>query len=260
MDVTLSGSGFTRSTMAYLGATELQTSVANQNLLSFRIPNIPPGLYALYVRKENGIISKSYNFAIQAARPTISDLVPDTIYACSTGKDREVKIIGTHFREKSLVIFDGAAVRTRFMSDEMLSFQAPRADGNLHKVQVKNPDDTVSGVLTLAIENRPEIENVRQTGDSVNYYNLIIEGRNFQQNSSIVVSEPDTVQLDRERTIVKRMQVGIRNSEEREQVSYSSCTQLVYERHPFSPINKTFSIQVINPSGEESSVVQVSAP
>jgi hypothetical protein len=258
MDVSLSGSGFTNSTVAYLGTRELQTNVATPNLLTFRIPELQPGLYALYVKKDGGIISKSYNFPIIAPHPTISDLVPDLVYACSTGRDREVKIIGTHFTNRSMVLFDGAGVRTRFMSDDMVAFQVPSADGSQHKVQVSNPDGNISGALNLTIELRPEIENVRPSGDMVGTYNLIIEGRNFQQNSSLVISEQDTVQPDR--TIVKRMQVGMHNSEERERVYFANCSQLVYERHPYSPINKLFSLQVVNPGGDESSVVQVNAP
>lgn len=258
MDVSLSGSGFTRSTTAFLGTLELQTNVINANQLSFRIPDLQPGLYALYAKKDGNVISKSYNFPILAPRPTISDLVPDAIYACATGKDREVKIIGTHFRKQSMVLFDGAGVKTNFMSDEMVAFQVPRAEGSLHKVQVRNADENLSGTLNLTIEVRPEVENVRMSGDMVGTYNLIIEGRNFQQNSSLVISEPDTIQPDRTR--VKRMQVGMYNSEERERVYFTSCSQLVYERHPYSPISKLFNIQVINPNGDESSVVQVSAP
>ncbi len=258
MDVSLSGSGFNDTTVAYLGTHELLTNVASPNLLSFRIPDLQPGLYALYVKKNGEIISKSYNFPVIAPHPAISDLEPDEIYACSSGREREIKIVGTHFTDRSMVLFDGAGVRTRFLSDEMVSFQVPTADGNQHKVQVRNADGNVSGALNLTIESRPEIENVRQSGDMVGTYNLIIEGRNFQQNSSLVISEQDTVQP--ERTRVKRLQVGSTYQEERERVYFTSCSQLVYERHPYSPTDKLFSIQVVNPSGEESSVVQVSAP
>jgi hypothetical protein len=169
-----------------------------------------------------------------------------------------VRVIGTHFADRSMVLFDGAGVRTRFLSDEMVAFQVPPADGSQHKVQVRNPDGNLSGALNLTIDLRPEIENVRPSGDMVGTYNLIIEGRNFQQNSSLVISEQDTVQPDR--TIVKRMQMGMHYSEERERVYFTNCSQLVYERHPYSPINKLFSLQVVNASGDESSVVQVNAP
>jgi hypothetical protein len=58
----------------------------------------------------------------------------------------------------------------------------------------------------------------------------------------------------------KRIYSGNGASTERERVVYMNCNRIVYQRYPYSTTLKNFSVQVINPNGEESSVVWVSAP
>ena len=47
---------------------------------------------------------------------------------------------------------------------------------------------------------------------------------------------------------------------DRERAIFSNCTQLIYQRYPYSTTPKNFTVQVLNPGGEESSMVRVSAP
>jgi hypothetical protein len=82
----------------------------------------------------------------------------------------------------------------------------------------------------------------------VNYYELVIVGRNFQQNSSIYVDG---------------QKIGGQGGQDlgnRENLIYVDCTRLVYERHPFSPVDKDFRIMVMNPGGEASQTINVTAP
>ena len=58
---------------------------------------------------------------------------------------------------------------------------------------------------------------------------------------------------------VKRLRSGS-NAIEREKVVFVNCSQLMYQRYPYSTTLKSFKVQVVNPGGEESAVVQVSAP
>ncbi len=81
----------------------------------------------------------------------------------------------------------------------------------------------------------------------VNYYNLIIEGKNFKSNSTVVVDG-------------KSMTASSANPFDRERVRYVDCTNIIYERHPYDSEIKSFNVQVINPNGEESAMFQVSAP
>ena len=132
-------------------------------------------------------------------------------------------------------------------------------------MQVRNPEETFSGVLGLAIDGRPEISGVTQGDESVNvnYYNLIIDGRNFMQNSILMVMEDRSIEQNSSQTAVdiKRVSSLSANSIEREQILYVSCNRLIYQRYPYSSTAKNFRLQVVNPgAGGESSLVSVNAP
>jgi hypothetical protein len=261
--VTLSGSGFTDKTVAFLGNTATPTEVLSPKQLAFDIPNLPPGLYALFLRNADGTTSRTYNFNLLPPKPVVDSLSPDTIQYCSPDKEREVVIAGRNFHDRSQVLFDGAVIRGHFNSRESLSFKVPRVAAGLHQVQVKNQGDTLSGAQGLFIDGRPEIDSVTAADDFVNYYNLVIGGRNFQQDSTLVVSEErDPDQTGSQGTIaeVKRLRSGTANASERERLIYVNCGRIVYQRYPYSTTLKNFKVQLVNPGGEESSVVQVSAP
>lgn len=246
--VTLSGTGFTDKTNAFLGAIGMPTKVIGPKILTFDIPDLPPGLYALFLKREDGVTSKPYNFILQAQKPVAMSISPDTIYNCTTGKEREVIVSGRNFQEGAQIMLDGAAIKCRVLSRESISFSVPfPLFSGLHQVQVKNPSDEVSGAVALFINTRPEILIVSQGEEFVNYYELIIEGKNFQQGSTLVVDGA-------------RLNSGTAPAGEREKIVYIDCNRLVYQRHPYDLTQKSFSIQVINPNSEESPVVTVNAP
>jgi hypothetical protein len=262
MTVTLYGNGFSEKTSVFLANTELSAALVGPQQITFDIPKLDPGLYALFLRRDDGTTSRAYNFSILPQKPVVTSLSPDSVYSCAAGRDREVTVSGWNFKEGSLVMFDGAAVRSRFSSPESLSFMVPPIAGGLHQVQVKNSEDAVSGVLGLLIDARPEITSVSKGEEYVNFYNLVIEGRNFQQNSALVVMEersleesPSQLTLD-----VKRINSGSSSATEREQTVFINCNRLVYRRYPYSNFPKNLRIQVVNTDGGESSVVSVGAP
>ncbi|TWJ32958.1 IPT/TIG domain-containing protein [Geobacter argillaceus] len=260
--VTLSGSGFTAKTTVFLGSTEIAAQVIDAGHLSFTLPALEPGIYALYLRREDGIASRTYSFTVQPLKPTVSDISPDSVPFCATGTERNVTVVGSNFRKGALVLFDGVAVRSRYVSSESISFTVPQIKGGLHQVQVKNSDETASGAVGLLIDTKPEISNVSRGEDYVNYYNLIIEGRNFLQNSTIVVMEERTFELTGQSPMVdvRRLSSGSGGGAERDRVTYVNCNRIIYQRYPYSPVSKSFQVQVINPGGEESATVSVSAP
>jgi hypothetical protein len=261
--VSLSGSGFTDRTTAFLGNTGVQTEVLGPKQLTFEIPNLPPGLYALYLRRGDGTTSRTYNFTLLPPKPDIYALSPDTMYSCSADRDREVVITGRNFQSKSQVLFDGAAIRGNFISQETFSVTVPRIAAGLHQIQIRNQEGTLSGAQGLLIDARPEIDSVTTGEENVNYYNLVIGGRNFQQDSTVIVSEDRDLELTgmQQPVIdVKRLRSGTANATEKERVIFVNCGQLIYQRYPYSTTLKNFKVQVINPGGEESSVIQVSAP
>jgi hypothetical protein len=245
--VTLSGSGFSDQTTVFLGNTEIPARVTSSRQLSFEIPKLAPGLYAIYLRRDDGTTSKTYNFTVAPLKPVAISLTPDTVQTCASGREREVTITGRNFQEGSQLLFDGAVIASRFGSSESISFTAPPLAGGLHQVQVKNPEETMTVPLALMINSRPEVTSVSQGEDFVNYYQLIIEGRNFQQSSLLTIDG-------------KRLGSGEGPAGERERLIYFNCNRIVYERHPYDSTVKNFRLQVVNQNGEESAVVQVTAP
>jgi hypothetical protein len=247
MSVTLNGSGFTAATTAFLGTRELPATVVGGKILSVEIPDLPPGVYALYLRREDGATSKPYNFVLQPQKPVASALAPDTVSSCAAGTEREVVLTGANFQSSSRILFDGAAIGTRFISPSALSFLAPQIASGLHQVQVKNPSDALSATVALFIDSKPEILSVAVGSEYVSYYELIITGRNFQQTSTLVA--------DGNRIGSGKPAVG-----ERDQIVYMGCNQIIYQRHPYDPTPKGIRLQVVNQNGEESGIFPISAP
>ncbi|HEY5975456.1 MAG TPA: IPT/TIG domain-containing protein [Geobacteraceae bacterium] len=262
MNVTVTGSGFTDQTVAYLANQELPTEVIGQGQLVFTVPQLAAGQYAFFLKRENGVTSHAYAFTIVPARPSVEYLNPDKIPACASNFDREVTIYGESFQAESQLLLDGAAIRSRFLSSGAISFAVPQLPGGMHQVQVRNPGDMISGALALMIDTRPEINSVNQGENNVNYYNLIIEGRNFQQNSTVVIMEEHSYTLSEQAPTVdvKRLGTGLSGGAERDRTMYVNCNKIIYQRYPYSPVTKSFQLQVLNPGGEESPTVWVSAP
>jgi hypothetical protein len=128
-----------------------------------------------------------------------------------------------------------------------MSFLTPSVPGGLHQVQVRNPEEGVSSAIALLITSKPEINNVIQGNDYVNYYELNIEGINFQNGSTLIVEG-------------RRILSGQPNPGDRDRLVYISCNRLTYQRYPYDPSIKSFQMMVVNPNGEESSTFTVSAP
>ncbi len=246
-NVTLYGGGFTSETTGFLGNFEVAARIVGAKQLSFEIPNLAPGLYALFLKREDNSTSKIYNFTVLPQKPIVTALQPDRVDLCSSGRERDVVITGRHFKENSMVFFDGAVIKSRFITSEAISLTVPDIAGGLHQVQVKNSEEASSMAIALLIDAKPEILSITQGDEFVNYYNLIISGKNFLQNSVLIVDG-------------KRLSGLATNSNEQEKLVYVDCSILIYQRHPYDTAPKNFRVQVINSSGAESSVIQVTAP
>jgi hypothetical protein len=245
--VTLNGTGFSGATTAMLGIQELPSTVVGGKLLSIVLPDLAPGVYALYLKREDGATSRAYNFMMLAQKPVAALLVPDTISSCASGKEREVVLSGANFQSGTRILLDGAAITTRFISTSALSFLAPQLGPGLHQVQVLNPPEALSGTLAFFLDSRPEILGVTVGNEYVSYYELIVSGKNFQQTSVLVA--------DGVRVGSRSPAVG-----DRDQLVYQGCNQILYQRHPYDPSPKEMKLQVVNQNGEESNLFSISAP
>lgn len=245
--VTLSGTGFSEGSTAYLGSVEIPARLIGPRQLSFEIPKLASGLYALFVKSEDGSTSKTYSFSVLPQKPVAVSLSPDNVPICTQSGTREVIINGRNFLEGAQVLFDGGAIASRMLSAESMSFTVPGVKGGIHQVMVKNPEEMVSTPLALMVDSRPEIFSATQGSDYVSYYEMSIEGRNFTPGSSILVNG-------------QRVSIGIPAAGDRDRLLYMDCTRLVYQRHPADPTSKTLRIQVINPGNEESPAITINAP
>jgi hypothetical protein len=247
--VVLSGGGFGESVTVFLGSTEIPARLIDGTQVDFTVPaQLDAGLYALYLKRSDGVIGKSYNFSVLPVRPVLKSLQPAAISSCAAGREREVTARGSNFTDASLLFFDGAAIGSALLSPETISFTVPNVAGGLHQIQVKNSPENSSVPQTLVVETKPEISQTTIGAEYVNYYELIITGKNFTQNSSVHVDG---------------LQIGGRGGQdlsEREKLIYVDCTKLIYQRHPYSTVKKDFRLQVVNGSGEASRMITVTAP
>ncbi len=249
--VLLTGTGFGENATVFLGSVEIPARVTGTKQAEFTVPpQLEAGLYALYLKRTDGTVGRSYNFTVLPVSPVLNALQPSRISSCATGKEREVIARGENFGNTSMLFFNGAAISSTLISSSSISFTVPAVSGGLYHVQIKNSLDNSSIPLTLVVETKPEIGQITVGNDYVNYYELIITGRNFNQNSSIYV---DGVKIGGGGGDAQDMT-------ERDKLIFVDCTKLVYQRHPYSPVNKNFKIQVINPGEEGSQIIAVTAP
>lgn len=245
--VVISGAGFNTESTLFLGIMEIPFQTVTDQQLSFELPQIPSGNYALYIRHKNGASSKAYSFTVTPVKPSVSAISPETVPLCSAGSDRQIIVKGKNFLEGARLLLDGAIIKGSRTSTEEMTFQVPPVPGGLHQVQVKNPEEAVSPAIALLITSQPEIRTVRQGNDYVNYYELNIEGINFQHGSTLIVDG-------------RKIQSGVPNPGDRDRLVFVSCNSLTYQRYPHDPSVKSFQLVIVNPNGEESSLFTVSAP
>jgi hypothetical protein len=246
--VTIFGSNFGDQISAFLGSVEIPARVIDARQVEFTVPQLDAGLYALYLKRGDGVVGRTYNFSVLPQRPVLSALSPDKIGSCALGGERDVTAVGRNFTETTLLFFDNASINSRVVSPTAIVFKVPQVAGGLHQIMVKNSPENASVPLALEIETKPEVSQVTKGNEYVNYYELIIDGKNFQQNSALYV--------DGQRV----GGVGGQDAAAREKVIYIDCGRLIYQRFPYSPVVKDFRLQVVNPGNEGSQVVNVSAP
>ena len=102
--VVISGSGFNSESSLFLGINEIPFKILSGRQISFELPQIPAGNYALYIRQESGAASKTYSFNVTSVKPSVSALYPDTVSLCSTGNDRQISVKGKNFLEGARLI------------------------------------------------------------------------------------------------------------------------------------------------------------
>jgi hypothetical protein len=244
--VTIIGGPFGDETRVVFGDQILQPANIADKRLTFIVPQLLEGDYLLYLQEGEALSERSLFFRILLPSPSIVDLNPSIIETCATGEQRQVELRGRDLQPGVQVLLDGVALAAE-RSGDSLTFNIPELVPGMHQVQLANPDGRHSLPVSLQIDALPEILDVSRGEENVNYYQLLIIGKNFSYKSTLVVNGqpiapiyPGSLQVD--------------------SIRYLDCNRLIYKRYPPSSQTRQINLQIINPDGRESPVFTFSGP
>jgi hypothetical protein len=263
--VTIAGGPFGAQVRVVLGGRKLAPARLGQRELAFTVPALDEGEYALSLREGTRTSPRPFTFRVISPAPVIRSLHPTNIDECSTEEQRRVVVEGVHFHPGAKVLLDGKVVPHARSGETTLNFTVPPLPAGIYGVQVVNPDERKSLPHSLWFNNLPEITSVRQGEDFVNYYELVIEGKNFSYSSALVVSEYPVGFFDlppQQRTVTSQGSGPdpVQGRSISDNLYFVDCHTLIYNRYPYSTQPKQVILQIINPDGKKTATYSVSIP
>ena len=190
--VAIGGGPFSAQSRPVLGEQQIIPLQVTGNRIEFSIPYLPPGTYQLAVRDNSDSTAQSYSFEVLAPTPQLTEIVPSNLDACSSDPEIRIQITGRNFVPGAALLVNDNAVPSEVLSPNRIEAQLrPIQQPGVYGVAVRNPDGATSLPHSLWVDNLPEIISVERGGDFVNYYEVIIRGKNFQYNSTLVIKEPE---------------------------------------------------------------------
>lgn len=261
--VAITGGPFSSQTQPFLGEQYVAPRITLKNYIEFTVPYLPPGNYTLTVQDNTTVAEQAYQFEVMAPTPQITSINPDILDACSIDPQIKLQINGRNFLQSAVVLVDEKTVLSRVISSTLLEAQLPalQKPGG-YGVSVRNHDGATSLPHSLWVNSTPEIESVERGADFVNHYEVIIHGKNFLFNSTLVVKEPvdSTIgQTYRQFSFVPRR--GADSTAPKENLlTYVDCQTLIYHRYPTSFQDKNLGLQVFNPDGRNTGLFYVALP
>jgi len=265
--VTVIGGPFGQEVRIDLGGRELRPQSIGPRQLVFIIPQLPVGDYALFLREGTQTSQQTFSLRIELPPPAITTLAPDHLDECSTPEQRQVSLRGENIQAGVKLLLDGAVIPYDREDDQSLSFAPAALRAGSYGLQLVNPDGKSSLPHTLWISNLPEIDSVSAGDNFVNYYQVVISGKNFFHNSVVLITEYQSGFGDlppRQRFIPVRGQGASNSSQAREglaeNVSFQDCHTLIYNRYPPSGQAMRMVLRVGNPDGQQSAPIEVSLP
>jgi hypothetical protein len=265
--VTILGGPFSAEAKVILGDRPIEPTAAAQRQLIFTVPPLAEGEYTLSVQDGQEISPPAFTLAITAPEPFIGSLGPSNIDTCAPDNERRVIVTGRDFAPGASLLLDGKIVAHTALGPESLSFVPPALPSGAYGVQVINPDGKKSLPHSLYINDIPEILNVYQGEEFVNYYQVVIEGKNFTFDSNLVINEYPVGFYDlppQQRVISPQSDVGspgkLPRPSQSDNLRYIDCGTLIYNRYPYSNQPKRVSVKVVNPDGKETSTYELAIP
>ncbi|KIH76586.1 IPT/TIG domain-containing protein [Geoalkalibacter ferrihydriticus] len=245
--VAITGGPFPTDVEILFGSEILLPDQHENNRLVFTAPALPEGDYLVLARSAADTSPAGFTFRMVEPAPWIQGLSPTRMDECTHEDERQVVISGRYFQPGAQVLVNEAAVPVESVGAEEISFLLPPLPGGMHRVQVVSPSGKASLAHSLQVSNIPEIQSVTIGDDQVNYYEVIISGKNFQFNSRLLVNGE-----------VIRGVSAMRPSTEFVQVI--DCRTLHYTRYPVSREPRQVALQIVNPGGEQSAVFTATIP
>lgn len=265
--VTVAGGPFTPRTLVLLGNQTIEPTSLSEGRLIFTVPSLEDGEYALQVRDDRQTSPSSFVLRITAPDPRIDSLSPSNIDVCSTQEEREVIVQGRYFQPGATLLLDGKTLSSSRLGPDSLSFTPPPLAAGVYGIQVANPNGSQSVPRSLYISDIPEILNAYMGQEFVNNYELVIEGKNFFFNSTLLVNEYPVGLLDQppqQRVIPRQSATSdpdrLASPSQADNLRFVDCGTLVYNRYPYSTQPKQISLKIINPDGKTSSTWDLSVP
>ncbi len=243
--VTLTGGPFPPGSRVRLGLLEITPDELESNRISFTLPDLAEGDYALVVTQGGRTSSRSITLRVVEPTPWILSVDPGSLDECSNPEERRISVRGYGFGPGASLQINGATVPATLSGGEF-QVSVPPLDAGLHEVRIVSAGGKRSEAHALTIDGQPEIFGVSQGTDQVTVYDLIIEGKNFLFSSVLVVDG--------------RLVTTASNRTQADHLSYRDCRTLVYHRFPYSREPKQVNLQVVNPGGNQSSIFQATIP
>lgn len=264
--VAVYGGPFSPETRLFLGEEFVTLRVILENHMEFTIPELGPGSYALTVQSDTVTAGQDYQFEVLSAAPEITSLEPRILDSCRPDNQSPVQVIGRNFQPGALLVVNQNAVPAQVVSPTLIEAQLTEFEqSGVYGVAVRNPDGATSLPHSLWIKDVPEIISVEQGENQVNYYQVIIHGKNFYFNSTLVVNEPAGRTIGQSH---QKLSFASRDNvlghdifkNEMTRLSYVDCQTLIYHRYPSSFQDKDLILQIFNPDGRKTDPYHVSLP
>jgi len=249
--VTLSGGPFTEGVMVLVGDLRVSADSVDSRRIVFTVPVLAAGEYALAVEQEGARSLGPFILRVVQAPPRISSLDPAVLDVCGGSDNRTVTVEGSNFSAGATLLFDNAAVDVDRLATSEIVFTLLTVTPGLHQVQVINSDNQKSLPRGFVVKNTPEISDIEVGADRVVEYELLIHGKNFNNNSQVLLNGT---------TIPRDSGVITTTGPNRDAVRYLDCTTLVYLRRPVAREARELEFQIANPGGAQSNIYRITTP
>jgi hypothetical protein len=265
MQVGISGGPFSSQTQPFLGEEYVAPRIISENYMDFTVPNLPPGNYTLTVQDNTMVAAQTYQFEVMSPTPEVTNINPSILDACSIDPLNQLQINGRNFLQGAVLLVNDRVVPSRVISSTTINAQLPGFEkSGVYGVSVKNRDGATSLPHSLWVNSTPEINSVERGADFVNHYEVIIHGKNFLFNSTLVVKEPEDSALGQTYQRLSSLSPQsaasqVSTSPQGNRVIYVDCQTLIYHRYRTSRA-KDLGLQVFNPDGRKSDQYYVALP